>query len=170
VTEHAEQDLPKHNDGPSAHDLVIRDMLSRDPRWDLSYGTARHLRDRAAEGLRQRKALGLERYGTILQPFNNRDSLRDLHEELMDAACYARNRMLEISEDSLEWAELAEIYDELVGHLVKVQRIRDAVRPENVAPPQLPKQLPGLEHDFGRLESGQLPHAESFPPDWNSEP
>lgn len=132
MSNHVEQDLPEHNDGPSAHDLVIRDLLSRDPRWDLSYGEARHLRDRAAEGLRHRKEIGLARYGTILQPFNGRDSLRDLHDELMDASVYARNRMLEVPEDGLEWALLAEVYDDLVSNLVKVQRMRDAARPESL--------------------------------------
>lgn len=126
MAEHKEQDLPVHNDGPSAHDLVIKDLLSRDLRWDLSYGTGRHLRDRVAEGLRHRKEIGLARYGSILQPNNGRDSLRDLHEELMDASVYARTRMLEVPEDGLEWAMLAEVYDDLAGNLVKVQRLRDA--------------------------------------------
>jgi hypothetical protein len=117
---------PVPNDGPSAHDMVIKDLLSRDLRWDMSYGSARHLRDHVTEGLRQRKELGVKRYGTPLQPDNGRDSLRDLHEELMDATVYCRNRMLEDDADTLEWAWLAEIYEDLVTHLVKVQRLREA--------------------------------------------
>ena len=50
-----EQPAPVVNDGPCIQDLVIQDM----------------------EG---RKVVGLRRYGTLLQPFNGRDALRDAYE------------------------------------------------------------------------------------------
>lgn len=42
-----------------------------------------------------RKQLGIERYGTPLQPHNGRDALRDLFEELVDAATYAAQLLIE---------------------------------------------------------------------------
>jgi len=59
------QPLPVPNDGPSMHDLVIRDMEAR-------------------------KAFGLHKYGAILQANNGRDALTDLYEELIDALVYLR--------------------------------------------------------------------------------
>lgn len=55
---------PVHNDNPSSHDLVI----------DL---------------MQKRKAFGLEKYATLLQAGNGRDSLSDLIDELGDAIVYA---------------------------------------------------------------------------------
>lgn len=40
--------------------------------------------------LEERERLGVERYGTPLRAHNGRDGLMDLYEELLDAACYAR--------------------------------------------------------------------------------
>lgn len=60
-----DQPLPAASDGPLIHDLVAADLKSR-------------------------QRLGIERYGTPLQPGNGRSALRDLYEELLDAACYTR--------------------------------------------------------------------------------
>lgn len=38
--------------------------------------------------LLKRRQIGISRYGTALQPFNNRDGLKDLGEELLDALVY----------------------------------------------------------------------------------
>jgi len=65
-----EQPPPIPNDRPAIQDLVIADMKAR-------------------------KAVGLERYGTLLQPGNGRDFLRDLYEELLDACNYVRGAMFE---------------------------------------------------------------------------
>lgn len=47
------------------------------------------------EDLEQRERLGVERYGTALQPHNGRDALRDAYEEALDLACYLRQAMAE---------------------------------------------------------------------------
>lgn len=60
-----DQDLPLANNKPVAHDLVIQDLLAR-------------------------KAVGIQRYGQGLQPFNGRDTLRDMYEETLDMAAYFR--------------------------------------------------------------------------------
>jgi len=65
-----EQELPVANDNPAVWDLVLADMARRDK-------------------------LGESRYGSRLQAHNGRDSLRDLYEELLDGAVYARQLMFE---------------------------------------------------------------------------
>lgn len=45
--------------------------------------------------LEHREAVGVARYGTCLQPFNGRDALRDLYEELLDACVYIKQVMVE---------------------------------------------------------------------------
>lgn len=65
-----DQPLPTTNDLPVVQELVIEDV-------------------------RARLALGIERYGTGLQPHNGRDSLRDAYEEALDLACYLRQLLYE---------------------------------------------------------------------------
>lgn len=61
---------PKPNNLPSMHDLVMQDMAAR-------------------------KQFGLDKYKSLLQPFNGRDPLKDLYEEILDAAVYVRQAMWE---------------------------------------------------------------------------
>jgi hypothetical protein len=122
----SQQPAPKHNNGPSMHDLVIKDILSRELQWDLSVGSARHIRDQVADDLLARKQFGLDKYGTILQIGNGRSFLLDTYQELLDASVYARGRLLEVPEDGLEWAILFEVYDAIVTALVKVRRLLNA--------------------------------------------
>lgn len=61
---------PVPNDGPSVHDLVVEAVLSR-------------------------KAFGLAKYGTPLQPGNGRDALRDAFEEALDLCCYLAQALAE---------------------------------------------------------------------------
>jgi hypothetical protein len=73
-----DQPLPVPGQGRSMHDLVVEDLLARPGMEDI------------VELFRQRRALGLERYGSLLQAFNGRDAQQDLLEELADAVVYAR--------------------------------------------------------------------------------
>jgi len=41
--------------------------------------------------IEERIKVGIERYGTPLQPFNGRDTLRDAYEEALDLAVYLRS-------------------------------------------------------------------------------
>lgn len=43
----------------------------------------------------RRKAVGIERYGTALQPHNGRDALRDAFEEAVDLAVYLAQVIIE---------------------------------------------------------------------------
>lgn len=68
--EFKEQPNPIPNESPAIIDLVI-------------------------EEFKQRKDIGLARYGTVLQANNGRDALRDLLDELLDACVYIRQVMEE---------------------------------------------------------------------------
>ncbi|UXE03823.1 hypothetical protein SEA_OBLADI_100 [Gordonia phage ObLaDi] len=59
---------PIHTNAPSAHDLVVADIQAR-------------------------KAMGLAKYGTILQFNNGRNHLLDAYEEVLDTAAYLRNQI-----------------------------------------------------------------------------
>ena len=65
-----DQPLPIRNDAPDIQSQVIADIEAR-------------------------RLVGIERYGTALQPHNGRDALRDLYEELLDATMYIRQVMVE---------------------------------------------------------------------------
>lgn len=65
-----EQPDPIHNDSPSIVDLVI-------------------------EEFKQRKQIGLERYGVALQANNGRDALRDALDEALDLVVYLRQAIAE---------------------------------------------------------------------------
>ena len=73
-----DQQLPVPNNGPSMHDLVIAELDGYPARSDPERAAIRDL-------LAERKRLGLERYGSLLQAHNGRDARRDLLEELADA-------------------------------------------------------------------------------------
>ncbi len=68
-----EQRKPVKNDNPAIVDLVIEDMKAR-------------------------QAVGIERYGTSLQAFNGRNSLRDSYEEALDLAQYFKQWQIEREE------------------------------------------------------------------------
>jgi hypothetical protein len=51
--------------------------------------------DAAIEDMRQRDAVGRERYGTPLQPFNGRDPLIDAYQEMLDACVYLKQAIME---------------------------------------------------------------------------
>lgn len=67
------QPRPVVNDGPCVQDLVIRDI-------------------------EHRKAVGLKKYGTLLQPGNGRDALQDAYEEALDLCQYLRQALEERSQ------------------------------------------------------------------------
>lgn len=76
-----DQPMPVPNDHPPIHDLVAAEIM-------------------------QRKEIGISRYGTPLQPFNHRDSGRDMEEEVYDLAVY-------LKQDQLERAALLAAIDDL---------------------------------------------------------
>ena len=77
-----DQPLPVPNGQRSSHDLVVDDIASCAAPYKQ--------RTAAATLMAQRKELGLERYGSILQSGNGRNCRQDLLEEIADACAYAK--------------------------------------------------------------------------------
>jgi hypothetical protein len=85
-----DQALPEPNDRPVMHEVLI----------DL---------------IRSRLAIGIERYGTGLQPMNGRDALRDQVEELIDAAVYTLQIRHEKAEMRLHAEAIYEFFEVVNG-------------------------------------------------------
>lgn len=81
IPRQGEQGLPTINDRPNAQDALIK-------------------------AIEERKAIGLERYGTLLQPFNGRNSFKDILDEFVDGAVYGMALEMERAE-MVEEVELA---------------------------------------------------------------
>lgn len=69
-TREGDQPLPTKNESPFIQDLVVKDIELR-------------------------KEIGIQRYGTALQPFNGRDALQDAYEEAIDLAMYLKQCIIE---------------------------------------------------------------------------
>lgn len=54
-----------------------------------------HVADVVIMDIRDRKQLGIGRYGVALQPFNGRDALTDAYQEALDLCMYLRQAILE---------------------------------------------------------------------------
>lgn len=55
----------------------------------------RDIQSRDISDIVARRKVGIERYGTALQPFNGRDALRDAYEEAMDLCMYLKQMLVE---------------------------------------------------------------------------
>ena len=51
--------------------------------------------DLVFQDLEERKAKGLETYGVLLQPFNGRNAIKDISDELLDAVIYTKQLEVE---------------------------------------------------------------------------
>lgn len=69
------QQDPEKNNLPCVQDMVIADIDAR-------------------------KQVGIERYGTVLQPFNGRSALMDAYQEALDLAIYLRQLLYEEEHES----------------------------------------------------------------------
>lgn len=62
--------------------------------------------DLVIDDLRRRDEIGVQEYGTSLQPFNGRDPLVDAHEETLDKAQYLKQALVERADHRAEEREL----------------------------------------------------------------
>lgn len=119
--QHAEQQMPTPNGHPSIQSLMRADVRHRTA-WTSE------MRAALTADLDARERIGVERYGTALQPFNGRDALRDLYEELIDGALYARQAMVEEEDangNSLRRSMLNLVYQSVLTNLARVRTIID---------------------------------------------
>lgn len=103
-----DQQPPVPNDGPSLHDLAIDDI-----RRCMATSSEK---EAAIALMLERKRIGLERYGSLLQAGNGRDARRDLSEELADAAVYA----LQIIEEDNPPPGVDDVYEDILLLLCRV--------------------------------------------------
>lgn len=100
------QPSPEPNNHPSAHDLVRSDIANSTPMilsmraeyanvLTVFVSLAESLGVDPTEIMASRKNFGLEKYGTLLQPFNGRKHLDDALDELADALVYYRSEIYE---------------------------------------------------------------------------
>lgn len=105
------QPKPELNTFPSAHDLIVEEISKYGETIRLAksgYQSSVYRQVMLAinliselvgvdpkDEIRKRKEFGLEKYGTILQPFNGRNNLEDALDELIDAAVYLRAQQYE---------------------------------------------------------------------------
>lgn len=75
---HEPPPLQERADQPHIADMVCHDIM---------LFTANR---RLVEDIKARKAEGMKKYGTPLQPFNGRDTFNDLYQEVLDALNYMR--------------------------------------------------------------------------------
>lgn len=81
------QPAPVKSDRDAIQDLVVADLktpfqlmrveVEEDVQW-------------VTQDIEDRKRVGLERYGTLLQAFNGRDALMDAYQEALDLMVYSR--------------------------------------------------------------------------------
>ena len=111
---HQEQPAPT-GDGAAVWPLVLDDIDKLVSRRLIHEQLAAAL----DADIRQRDALGRERYGTQLRLHNGRDALRDLYEETMDGAVYARQASAEHPADR----ELAHLSSRALWLMVEVRAV-----------------------------------------------
>lgn len=88
-----DQPLPTVNDRPDIQSLVIKDLEFRHT-LDRCGGLATLV----ARDISDRRHVGIQRYGTALQPFNGRNAKRDAYEELLDFVTYAKQCVVECAD------------------------------------------------------------------------
>lgn len=91
-----EQAMPVPNDSPSVQGMVRADL---------------EIRER----------IGVERYGTALQPNNGRDALRDAYEEALDLSCYLRQAIEERPREDVD----AAVAEATAHHAAQIRRMED---------------------------------------------
>jgi hypothetical protein len=95
---------PIQNDGPGMHDLVIKDILKRDPYAGI------HLIAEVTE----RRDFGFMKYNTMLQANNGRNALRDALDEMVDLIVYLRQHMEEQHKVGMQARAVRKMYDRLL--------------------------------------------------------
>lgn len=80
--------------------------------------------------IEKRREVGIERYGTALQPFNGRNAAQDLFEEMIDGAAYALQIRVEM--DAMQ-ERIRELLEELMAfaHFVSLRADGEVLQAAN---------------------------------------
>lgn len=122
-----EQPMPIPTGAPSVQEMVLADIHTR-------------------------MQVGVERYGTLLQPGNGRDALRDAYEEAIDLSMYLRQAIAERPREDVD-AAVAEVRAELEPQLNRQTDLIAEMRRQLEASTTMrdrywetAKRVPGMEH------------------------
>jgi hypothetical protein len=123
---------PKTNTNPAIADLVEMDLST-------VFTDEHKFPYRIRTDLRARDATGSLKYGTRLQPFNGRNAINDLYQEVLDGVQYARQALYEeqqkkratdldlvkVLASTDNSPKLGRIYHKLLDLAVEVAELRD---------------------------------------------
>jgi hypothetical protein len=114
--------MPVEGRGPWIQDLVLQDLAVYGDSLASSF---------LMDEVERRKALGLSRYGRLLQAFNGRDVLQDAMEEAVDLINYLRQALAEAAEDrdGVLRFHLASAYHEALRAGMKLAWVKSLRRP-----------------------------------------
>lgn len=96
---------------PSTGDLWL-DVIRK-------HNYADNLTPELVDAMMARRLVGIQRYGTPLQPFNGRDAIRDTREELLDAIVYLEQAA---PEGLILAPEATEMQADLIEMIGRVER------------------------------------------------
>lgn len=83
---------PIHGVFPEIVDKYPPDAVKKQP---MSSGGGDTVIDKVIEDLKLRDAFGIKKYGTTLKTNNGRSALIDLYQEILDAAMYCKQLLME---------------------------------------------------------------------------
>ncbi|MFD8650683.1 hypothetical protein [Streptomyces mirabilis] len=99
---------------------MTESLRQRDGDQPLPTEGQENVQDRLLELIKERRALGVQRYGRPLQTFNGRNAPRDLIEELLDGATYAMQVEMEMAALKAERDYLAQSLSDALNRPVDV--------------------------------------------------
>lgn len=103
------QPKPISNEHPYIKDLVIDDIKKLNNTDEYIHGVIADINAKAE--------IGRSKYGTYLQPFNGRNAIVDLYQELIDAAKYARLALFEDPANN----DLRAVYTKLLHQMISIK-------------------------------------------------
>lgn len=131
------KDLHEPDPQPSWHP-AIQPMVVEELEYD-GY-------EELANDIHERAEMGKQKYGTLLKPFNGRNALNDLYQEVLDAIVYMRQALYEDSygkqaDDGVYSNPILEdIYQELINIAATIKYENEQASSE--ALPESPTHMP----------------------------
>ncbi len=86
--------------------------------------------DAVIKDMNERREIGIKEYGTELLPNNGRDALQDAYEEMLDGACYLKQKMIEEATKP----KVVDKTTELVNNVRQWAKDKNIDKRENVFP------------------------------------
>lgn len=121
------QPPPVANDLPCVQDMVMEDLKTYAPQATLG-GIADVTPALVSADIEARKAQGVQKYGTLLQPNNGRDALVDAYQEVIDLTQYLRQAKAEGHDVDVAYHASLELALHIRTALIDRDRAEEAAR------------------------------------------